>query len=80
MGVLLFLLVPLLVVAVAATISWARNRQPTSLQAGVDSFRREMDALSPDATPIHRRRTEPPAPEPEGPSGPRRPPAQDRRP
>ncbi|MCU1498502.1 MAG: hypothetical protein JWM47_2455 [Acidimicrobiales bacterium] len=78
MGVLLFILVPLLVVAVAATISWARNRQPTSLQAGVDSFRREMDALSPEGTPIHRRRADSPGPGQDGPSGPRRPPAQDR--
>jgi len=79
MGVLLFILVPIVVVAVFATASWVRNRQPTSLQSGVDSFRREMDALSPEATPLHRRRTEPePRTGPDGPSGPRRPPGQDR--
>lgn len=56
MIVLAYLLVPVLVVAIAASITWVRNRQPTSLQSGVDSFRREMDALSPDAAPLHRRR------------------------
>ncbi|MBX3284163.1 MAG: hypothetical protein KF703_02360 [Actinobacteria bacterium] len=59
MTVLAYLLVPVLVVAIAASITWARNRQPTSLQSGVDSFRREMDALSPDADPRNRRRAEP---------------------
>ncbi|QXC60457.1 hypothetical protein KSP35_19350 [Aquihabitans sp. G128] len=79
MGVLLFILVPVAVVAIAASVSWVRNRQPTSLQSGVDSFRREMDALSPDAAPAPRRRPDPGAgPGPGGPSGPRRPPGQDR--
>jgi len=54
-NVLGYLLVPVLVVAIAASVMWARNRQPTSLQSGVDSFRREMDALSPDADPLRRR-------------------------
>jgi hypothetical protein len=69
-NVLAYLLVPILVVAVAASITWVRNRQPTSLQSGVDSFRREMDALSPDAAPLHRRRTDPSAPVTERPSSP----------
>lgn len=55
MGVLLYLFVPLLIVAAVATVMWYRNRQPTSLEAGVEAFRREMDALSPDA---HLRRAE----------------------
>lgn len=59
MKVLAYLLVPAIVVAAAAIISWVRNRQPTSLQSGVDSFRREMDALSPDAAPQFRRREDP---------------------
>ncbi|MCB0977574.1 MAG: hypothetical protein KDB02_08960 [Acidimicrobiales bacterium] len=60
MGVLLYLLVPAIIVAVVATAAWLRNRQPTSLQHGVDSFRREMEALSPDATPLHGRRVDAP--------------------
>lgn len=55
MGVLLYLLVPILIVAVVATAMWYRNRQPTSLEAGVEAFRREMEALSPEA---HLRREE----------------------
>lgn len=93
MTILAYLLVPVLVVAIAASLTWARNRQPTSLQSGVDSFRREMDALSPDAAPLHRRRTEPTGPGDTGPRGrpgaasssrptgpPRRPPTPDPRP
>ena len=78
MKVLLYLLVPVLVVTVAAAVTWLRNRQPTSLQSGVDAFRREMDALSPEANPLHRRRVEPPVSDPVPPrSGPprRRPPS-----
>ncbi len=67
MSVFAYLLVPIAVVAVAALVTWARNRQPTSLQSGVDSFRREMDALSPDAAPTYRRRTDPPDSGPQGP-------------
>lgn len=55
MSVLAYLFVPILVVAVAASVMWLRNRQPTSLESGVQSFRREMDALSPDAAPARRR-------------------------
>jgi hypothetical protein len=46
-------------VAIAASITWARNRQPTSLQSGVESFRREMEALSPEGDPRNRRRVDP---------------------
>ena len=88
MNILWFVIVPLLVGTAAALVSWVRNHQPTSLQSGVDSFRREMEALSPDAALEHRRRTDPsgspvdgqqtpPAPSPE-PSPPRRPPTPDR--
>lgn len=59
MTVLAYLLVPVLVVAIAASITWARNRQPTSLQSGVESFRREMEALSPEGDPRNRRRIDP---------------------
>jgi hypothetical protein len=78
MTVFVYLIVPIAVVAIAATVLWARNRQPTSLESGVDSFRREMDALSPDAAPVHRRRTDPrtSSSSPSGP--PRRPPSPDR--
>lgn len=57
MTILGYVLIPVLIVALFAAFSWFRNRQPTSLQSGVDSFRREMEALSPDADPLHRRRS-----------------------
>ena len=49
MTILVYLLVPLLIVLAASLVMWMRNRQPTSLQSGVDDFRREMQALSPEA-------------------------------
>ncbi len=72
MKILLYLLVPVAIVATFAIYSWARNRQPTSLESGVDAFRREMTALSPDAAPLHRRRPDGSTPG-DGPGG-RRPP------
>ncbi|MEO6987308.1 MAG: hypothetical protein ABI239_01515 [Aquihabitans sp.] len=60
--ILLYLLIPALVVGIAASVLWLRNREPTSLESGVESFRREMQALSPEAAPEHRRRTEPAEP------------------
>jgi len=73
--ILLFVLVPaVLVAAYAVAMAW-RNRQPTSVESGVDAFRREMSALSPHQAPEHRRPGEAP---PAGPPGPvdrqRRPP------
>jgi len=53
--VLLFLLVPILAVSAYAAWVWARNREPSSVESGVDAFRREMTALSPDAAPVQRR-------------------------
>ena len=55
MNILLFVLLPILIVSVYATWVWARNRQPSSVESGVDAFRREMTALSPDAAPVQRR-------------------------
>lgn len=64
MIVLLFVLLPMLVVSAYALYQWARTRQPSSVESGVDAFRREMDALSPDARPIHRRPERGPGPGP----------------
>lgn len=74
MKILVYILVPALVVAVAALVTWYRNRQPTSLEAGLDSFRREMQALSPEAAPNFRRREEPEGTVRPGPPRPPRPP------
>ena len=74
MNILVYILVPVLVVALAALVTWYRNRQPTSLEAGLDSFRREMHALSPEAAPNFRRREEPEGTARPGPPRPPRPP------
>ena len=78
MKILLFVLLPVLIVAIYAVGVWARNRQPSSVESGVDAFRREMSALSPDAAPVQRR-PERPVDQP-GPAlrqGPRRPSSDD---
>ena len=56
MKVLAYVLVPVLIVSAYAVYRWLSDRQPSSLEHGVDSFRREMDALSPDARIGVRRR------------------------
>ena len=56
MTILVYLLVPLLIVLAASLVMWMRNRQPTSLQSGVDDFRREMQALSPEVLRAQRQR------------------------
>ena len=43
-----FLLVALLLSILGSLVLWLRHRQPTSLDHGVDEFRREMNALRPD--------------------------------
>ena len=77
MTILLFVLLPILVVGAYATYTWLRNRQPTSVESGIDAFQREMQALSPDAAPVQRR---PQQPEADGPrrESPRRPGETDR--
>ncbi len=71
MKILLFVLFPVLVVTLYALVVWARNRQPSSVESGVDAFRREMSALSPDAAPVQRR-PERPGPPPAERQPPRR--------
>ena len=56
MNILLFVLVPVLAVSAYAAFVWARNREPTSVESGVDAFRREMTALSPEKPSDDRRR------------------------
>ena len=58
MKILLYLLLPVLIVAASAFAMWVRNRQPSSVESGIDAFRREMTALSPEAAPGQRRPVE----------------------
>ncbi len=48
MGVLLFLLVPLVVIVIASAVLTLVNRKPQSMKSSMESFQREMKALSPD--------------------------------
>jgi len=80
--ILLFVLIPTLVVATYAVVQAFRHRQPTSIESGVNAFRREMDALSPDAMQIQTRPNDesnaPAAPRRAPGVGPARPASQDR--
>ncbi len=49
MTALFFLLIPVIIVAVGCVVLWWRGRQPSSVESGIESFRREMQALSPEA-------------------------------
>lgn len=46
MSALFFLLLAVVVAGVGCTVLYLRQRVPTSLDSGIDSFRREMQALS----------------------------------
>ncbi len=43
-----FLLIALVLSVVGSLAIWLRHRPPTSLDHGIDEFRREMNALAPD--------------------------------
>jgi hypothetical protein len=45
---LLYLLGAVGAIAVICSILYARNRKPNSMESGIDSFQRELKALSPD--------------------------------
>ena len=47
MSALAFLFIAVVISAVGTAIYLIRNRRPTSMEYGVDAFRREMDALAP---------------------------------
>ena len=42
-----FLAIILVVCAVGGAVLYVRHRQPTTLESGVDAFKREMHALAP---------------------------------
>jgi hypothetical protein len=47
MGAVAFLMIAVVITAVGSGILYLRNRTPSSLEAGIDNFRREMQALAP---------------------------------
>lgn len=48
MSALLFLAIPVVIITVGCCVLWLRARNPNTLESGIDSFQREMRALSPD--------------------------------
>ena len=57
---ILFLLAALVLSVIGCAVFLLRHRKPSSLEHGIDSFSREMDALSPDRPAGPRRRSGPP--------------------
>jgi hypothetical protein len=43
---IVFLLLVVVITAVGSVVLYLRHRKPTSMEAGIDSFRREMRALA----------------------------------
>ena len=56
MSPFVFLLIPVVIVLLASLFMYLRGRKPTTLRSGIDSFQREMDALSPDRSTDRRPR------------------------
>ena len=45
---LVFLAIAVVISAVGCGLVYLRSRQPTSIESGIEAFRREMQALSPE--------------------------------
>ena len=52
MSNLLYLVAVILVSIVVSVIIVVKNRKPTSMEAGIEAFNRELRALAPDKRPI----------------------------
>ena len=56
MGAVAFLMIAVVISVVGSTVLYLRSRTPSSLESGIDTFRREMQALAPrDDEPVPRR-------------------------
>ena len=67
MSALGFLLIVVVVSALGGLVLWIQHREPNTLESGLDSFRREMEALAPprdDPEPKLRRAKRPSRPGP----------------
>ena len=56
MSPLVFLLIALVISVVGSLVLYMRSRAPSSVDAGIDNFRREMQALAPRDEAIPSRR------------------------
>ena len=57
MANLLYLVAAIVLSVVVSVIIVVRNRKPTSMEAGIEAFNRELRALAPDKRPATRPRT-----------------------
>jgi hypothetical protein len=46
-GAVAFLMIAVVISVVGSTVLYLRSRTPSSLESGIDNFRREMQALAP---------------------------------
>ncbi|MDQ1401897.1 MAG: hypothetical protein QOG03_213 [Actinomycetota bacterium] len=53
MGNLLFLGGALVISAIGSVVLWLLHRKPTSMEAGIDAFSRELQALAPQRPHQH---------------------------
>ena len=56
MAAVAFLLLAVVISAIGLTILYLRNRPPSSFDASIDNFRREMEALAPRDDEVRTRR------------------------
>lgn len=47
MNALVFLLIALVVSGIGCLVLWLQHRSPSTLESGIEDFRREMEALRP---------------------------------
>lgn len=50
-----FLLIPVVIVVIGSVVLYLRQRKPTTLHSGIEEFRNEMKALSPEGGAQSRR-------------------------
>jgi hypothetical protein len=55
-GAVAFLMIAVVISVVGGLVLYVRNRPPSSLEAGIDNFRREMQALAPRDEQVQARR------------------------
>ena len=56
MNAVAFLMIAVVISVVGSAVLYLRSRTPSSLESGIDNFRREMEALAPrDEQPSARR-------------------------
>ncbi len=56
MNAVAFLMLAVVISVAGSTVLYLRNRAPSSLESGIDNFRREMQALAPRDEQVPQRR------------------------